>query len=306
VTRCFRRRTIHGRISIAIWLVRPADLTAAEQVLRDLGYQQAFDEREMPDWWREHSATWTRAADGTKVGSPSGLVGVGVDSEQLWLTLSNHTETLVVGEYPPPALTIPGRAFHLRFMQGQHGADWGRPQERPGARGISIADEASWSAAAELAASLEATAAFAAGLRLIPQGAALSERLGLPREVSVDVALRAGNPPPVALGLDQLAQSGRLPLPAGDPVAQAGAAAELHEALVAPGTAGPVGLVSLRVAASLAVGAAPGRLRAWRRARRSRGRATLGVIGPPQGKPGTANSSSASSDDARARPVALA
>jgi hypothetical protein len=101
---------------------------------------------------------------------------------------------------------VPVRAFHLAVHAGQHGSGWSRPLEDLD-RAIAIADEASWREAEELAASLDATPAFAAGLRLTPSGAALADRLGLPRDVPVDVALRAETPPPVALGLDQLAQA---------------------------------------------------------------------------------------------------
>jgi hypothetical protein len=64
-----------------------------------------------------------------------------------------------------------------------------------------------WKAAAELAESLDATPAFAAGLRLVPSGWSLAGELGLPMDQPVAVALRAGTPPPVALGFDQLARA---------------------------------------------------------------------------------------------------
>jgi len=187
-------------------LVRPADRGAAERVLAELGYEQLFEEEAMPEWWREHSATWTRVADGSKVDLHRSLVGIGADPDAVWSTLSARTEELVVGGYPATVLTVPGRAFHLAVHAGQHGAGWSRPLEDLD-RAIAVSDEASWREAAELADSLDATAAFAAGLRLSPAGERMADRLGLPRDLPVDVALRAGTPPPVALGLDQLAQA---------------------------------------------------------------------------------------------------
>ena len=47
-------------------------------------------------------------------------------------------------------------------------------------------------------------------MRLVPQGAELAERLSLPPTRSVEVALRAGTPPPIALGFEQLASAGSL------------------------------------------------------------------------------------------------
>ena len=187
-------------------LVRPADLTAAERVLSELTFQPIHDERELPSWWREHGMAWWRQSDRTIVDLHRTLVGVGVDPEQLWLTLSMHTEALEVGKYDARALTLPGRAFHLALHAAQHGADWSRMLLDLD-RAVSEASEETWTAAAARAESLQATAAFAAGLRLIPAGQVLADRLGLSRDLPTDVALRAGTPPPVALGLDQLARA---------------------------------------------------------------------------------------------------
>jgi hypothetical protein len=68
-------------------------------------------------------------------------------------------------------------------------------------------DRHSWKRAAVLAEELEAIDAFASGLRLLPEGAALADQLGLPSSQSVRTALHAATPPPVALGFDQLATS---------------------------------------------------------------------------------------------------
>jgi Uncharacterised nucleotidyltransferase len=187
-------------------LVRSADLMAAERVLSDLGFRPLLNEHHMPDWWREHATTWWRAEDGTTVDLHRTLVGVGVDPYELWLTLSSHVETIVVAGYPAQVLTIPGRAFHLALHAAQHGVEWDRVLADL-ERAVSAADEETWRAAAELAASLRATPAFAAGLRLTPAGRVLADRLGLPADLPTDVAIRADTAPPIALGLDQLAKA---------------------------------------------------------------------------------------------------
>ena len=187
-------------------LVRPADLTAAERVLSELGFHPILDEREMPTWWREHAMAWSRESDGASVDPHRTLVGVGVDPDQLWLTLAMHTEALKVGKYDARALTVPGRAFHLALHAAQHGAIWSRVLLDLDSA-VSAAGEETWAAAAVLAESLQATAAFAAGLRLIPSGRVLADRLGLPADLPTDVAIRADTAPPVALGLDQLARA---------------------------------------------------------------------------------------------------
>jgi peptidoglycan/xylan/chitin deacetylase (PgdA/CDA1 family) len=187
-------------------LVRTADLGAAERALGELGFRPLINEREMPEWWRDHSATWWRAKDSAKVDLHRTLIGVGATPEELWETLSAHTETIEVGGHPARVLSIPARAFHLALHAGQHGADWDRPLADV-ELAIEAADEASWQSAADLADSLRATAAFAAGLRLVEPGRALADRLGLPTKLPTEVALRAGSPPPVALGIEQVARA---------------------------------------------------------------------------------------------------
>ena len=62
-----------------------------------------------------------------------------------------------------------------------------------------------WADAAALAAEVDATTAFAAGLRLLPKGANLAERLGLSTALTTLVAMRAATAPVVSEGLMSLA-----------------------------------------------------------------------------------------------------
>src|SRR5262249_10236269 len=68
-------------------------------------------------------------------------------------------------------------------------------------------DGAEWSAAASLARDLDATEAFAAGLRLTPTGRRLADELGLPVAASVDTLLRARSAVPPAEGMERLART---------------------------------------------------------------------------------------------------
>ena len=74
-------------------------------------------------------------------------------------------------------------------------------------RALARTDEAVWRAALELAGALDAVPALAVGLRLTAPGRRLASVLELPTDRPVEVALRAGTPPPVALGFDQLARA---------------------------------------------------------------------------------------------------
>jgi hypothetical protein len=187
-------------------LVRPADLEAAEDLLTSLGFEPELERSEMPTWWQEHAVGWLRRYDGSVLDLHRTLAGVGVNPEPLWLTLAAHREPMPVGGFSAQTLTIPGRAFMLALHAAHHGVGWGNFLSDL-ERGTSAADIATWREAAELAASLQATAAFAAGLRLVEPGRAIASELGLPSDGSVRLALKASTPPPIALGFDQLASA---------------------------------------------------------------------------------------------------
>ena len=87
-----------------------------------------------------------------------------------------------------------------------HGEAWGKPIADL-ELAIARVDEATWREVAALARRLEATEPLSAGLRLTRDGTELATRLGLPAPSSVTVALLAGSPPPVALGIEQLARA---------------------------------------------------------------------------------------------------
>jgi hypothetical protein len=190
-------------------LVRPAQLGHAEDLLGDMGFAPIVDRRGMPDWWQEHAIEWVRKDDGAVVDLHRTLSGVGVDPEELWQALAQQREEIAVGGFPAQTLTVPGRAFMLALHAAHHGVGWGRFMADM-ERAVSTVDIATWEAAAKLAASLEATPAFATGLRLTEEGRELASQLELPSQASVRATLTATTPPPIALGFDQLERAGGL------------------------------------------------------------------------------------------------
>jgi hypothetical protein len=68
-----------------------------------------------------------------------------------------------------------------------------------------------WREASALAGRIGATSAFAAGLRLVPDGGELAQRLGLPASTSVGDALHVASAPAMAYSLEWVA-GGPLPL----------------------------------------------------------------------------------------------
>ena len=160
----------------------------------------------MPSWWREHATAWIRDGDGLTVDLHRTLPGVGVEAEAAWRALSAVTDTVVVAGYPSRTLALPATALHVALHAAQHGTGWARPIAEL-QRALAAGDDDLWLEARALGAELEATEAFATGLRLVPAGTQLAVRLGLPPARSVDAELRASSPPPLALGFEQLARA---------------------------------------------------------------------------------------------------
>ena len=187
-------------------LIAPTDVSAAETTLVSLGYRRTWDDRRMPSWWREHALEWRRERDNVMLDVHRTLAGIGVDPKTAWPTLSRDRVCVTVAGREVPVLGLPARTLHVVLHAAHHGMGPSRPVEDL-RRVVRTADDGIWRIAAELASELDAVDAFTAGLRLDPQGAALARRLDLPSRVSTGAALRAGSPPPLALGFEQLARA---------------------------------------------------------------------------------------------------
>jgi hypothetical protein len=183
-------------------LVPPGAIDNAERVLGRLGFRPKLERQRMPAWWQEHAVTWL--GDEPLVDLHTTLVGVGVGQERLWEVLSARTETMVVGGFSATVLSPAGRALHVVLHAAQDGFDKGDVRQA-----VFRLDEQTWNEAAALARELDATPAFAAGLRLLPEGRALAERLALSETASVELALR-GAGPPEALTFDKLSRASGL------------------------------------------------------------------------------------------------
>lgn len=184
----------------------PGDIQAVERVLERLGFAPLLDATEMPDWWQEHANAWGREQDGTLVDLHRTLQGVGVDPTAAWDVLSRGTDTVLVAGQPARRLSEPGRAFYVTVHAAHHGEIWGKALSHLRAALAALQDSV-WLEALEIAERLDSVDSFAAGLRLVPEGAPLAERLGLPKVSSARTALQATSPPPVARGFEQLSSA---------------------------------------------------------------------------------------------------
>jgi Uncharacterised nucleotidyltransferase len=170
-------------------LVPAAAFDAAIVALMTIGFEPELDESQMPAWWREHALTTFRSGDGTMVDLHRNLPGANVGDAFLWSTLSASAIPLTVGDVAARILNEPGRLMHAALHAAQHG---GRHRDLDVlARAIDQAQQSTWRAAADLASTLGAAAAFTQGLTLLPEGIRLAQQLELGPALDVDVELRA-------------------------------------------------------------------------------------------------------------------
>lgn len=188
-----------------VW-VRPQDRDAAGEALASLGFSAHRYEEGLPDWWQEHAVTWSRHSDGVVVDLHRTLQGIGVDPGTGWEVLAGHTETTAVAGTPVPILAVSAKFLYVTLHAAHHGQEWAKALSHV-EHGLAAVDDWVLSEATALAEALDAVDMFAAGLRLVPAGARAAEHLELPAVRSVSAALRAGTPPPVALGFEQLAEA---------------------------------------------------------------------------------------------------
>ena len=134
------------------------------------------------------------------------LQGVGVAPEAAWEILTATTTTILVAGRQTEILAPPAKALYVTLHAGHHGKAWGRALSHL-ERALACVDVSIWRSAASLAARLAATDSFAAGLRLVPAGADVADQIGLGANRSVNAALHASTPPPIALGIEQLASA---------------------------------------------------------------------------------------------------
>jgi Uncharacterised nucleotidyltransferase len=175
-------------------LVRPEDAATAGKVLQTAGFSLADVDR--------HASVWLRG-DGVSVDLHTTLIGVGVSHEEAWAVLSGATQPLALDRGSVDVLSPPALALHVALHAGQHGEREGRPLDDL-ERALERLTPEVWKQAARLAERLDATAAFAAGLRLDPKGRELADRLGLPAGMTRAIALHAQTAPPTALGFERL------------------------------------------------------------------------------------------------------
>src|SRR5918995_226267 len=181
-------------------LLSPTDFSTAESVLAGLGFLR------FPVAGVEHADTWSHESAHMEVELHRTLIGVSADPGRLWEVLSHRTEPLALGNTVVEMLDAAGRTLHVALHAAQHGTGGEKPLEDL-ARALNQVPRVTWECALSLGEELDATEAFAAGLRLMPEGERLATELQLSDKASPSTILMTGSPPPAALGLARVAST---------------------------------------------------------------------------------------------------
>lgn len=184
-------------------LVAPGDHAKAERILVALGFGDKTPGLSALEQVR-HARAWSR--DGATVDLHRSLWGIGIDPALAWPVLSEGTETLRLGGGSVEILAAPARALHVALHAAQHGQSHSKPS-RDVARAVARLPSGTWEEASAVARRLGAQEAMAAGLRLVPQGAELATRLGLPTGASLTVRARASSTTRGAIGLAEVIET---------------------------------------------------------------------------------------------------
>lgn len=184
-------------------LVAPGDLEVAGAALQKLGYELRLDDDLPPELALEpHAQTWVRRQPPLLVDLHWRVTGIGAPADVAWRMLHARTEPVVVAGRPALALDEASRALHVALhVANRRGAE--RPLEDL-ARAVAQVPEMIWREAAALAGTLSAVEAFATGLRGLPAGTELADRLDLPAPASAELLLGQQDPVPGAVALLRL------------------------------------------------------------------------------------------------------
>jgi hypothetical protein len=185
-------------------LVRPDAIDPAGCILGDQGFVRIGEDLpgDRPSWAR----IYLRKSDGGNVDLHRTLAGAEAEPETVWAAMIDYAVPIVVAERKLSGLDAGACGLVVALHAAHHGAEASRQVDEL-SRAIKHLPPQEWDRARALADRIAATPAFAAGLRLLPEGAEIATRLGLPDDASTDVILRAAGAPPLALGFDWLSQT---------------------------------------------------------------------------------------------------
>jgi hypothetical protein len=176
-------------------LVAMEDLPRARSTLAELGYMNRSDLFGIDDVAGVlHAETWERpgarlSCERLMIDLHWRLAGCEAPAPLVWGALAPRRASIEIGGRRVAVLDRVGLAMHLATHAAQNGPDDLKTLADL-SRGLERWPTEVWRAAASLAAALDGTAAFAAGLRLLPSGAKRADELELPSTEELDWAIR--------------------------------------------------------------------------------------------------------------------
>lgn len=183
------------------------DLAAAVEALKGLGLAGPLSDASEHEQ-DGHSVVLRPTGDvGAEVDLHHGLPGVGVGDDALWTALSRHRSTQILLHQQTPILDVVGRSLVVVLHAARNGLTDGQSTED---LRLLVTREIDWPAVLDLADEVDARAAVARGLRLLPEGADVVRLLGLETTTSVEMELRDAQAPALAYGLERLAHTSGL------------------------------------------------------------------------------------------------
>lgn len=130
----------------------------------------------------------------------------GLEVADAYAALAEHVTTMPVAHRSVPVLAEPARLVLLVLHAGRNGVAAAQSVQDL-RRALARIDEPAWRVAGELVRGWGATGLFAAALRMLPEGAALADRLALPTRASAAWRLRTMSAPGPAHRLNQLLEA---------------------------------------------------------------------------------------------------
>jgi hypothetical protein len=163
-------------------LIPPWDLASGRMALTKLDYTTIHERFGSDDVGGVHGEVWARRTEqggGVWIDLHWRLDGCEASADVVWNALAAGRGSI---ELRGRRVAVPGDdglALHLALHAAQHGLGDRKPIVDL-SRGIERWTFEVWRSAAGLAQTVQGVQAFAAGLRLVPQGIELASRLGLP------------------------------------------------------------------------------------------------------------------------------
>lgn len=187
-------------------LVALNDYARGQELLSARGFERDRSaDHLLPRIGPMHADSWHRRGDAAAVDLHRALPGMRMGAANVWVAMADRSETMRVGRIDVRVPRPAARALLVALHAAHHGASAQRPLEDL-SRAIDRVPLKTWREAVEIAEALHATPSLTVGLRLLPAGQELAERLGLPSAELIDAVLGKGPGGRTALGFVRLAQ----------------------------------------------------------------------------------------------------